>query len=306
MRAFCTLGLALLAGCAAVAAEDESCEDVQRICLANTDCPGGYRCNGGFNPPACTRLFCGTQDHPCDNDNLCADGFTCVQDGMCRSSLPLGSGCGVEAFGDFPCDVGLSCEWLAGSDFGYCVSPEIEGSPCEPGVFECNAPLVCNGECVDPDREGTPCDNELVQCGDGLACGGDPATCEPPGSGQQGAGCLDDEYCAAQLSCRSAQWEDMPRQCLPEAELGEFCEADSECDGELVCLFSSCGPRGEQGDPCQWAEHCEPALVCGEFAGEATCLGTAGPGDPCELHTDCSTGECADCDDDFENCSCVE
>lgn len=58
---------ALLLGCAL-----SGCDDgLSNECAADTDCPGGERCNVALDVPVCQALGTGAEWTPCSSDDLC-------------------------------------------------------------------------------------------------------------------------------------------------------------------------------------------------------------------------------------------
>lgn len=76
-------------------------------CAADTDCPGGYRCDTAASSKVCVKLYCLAQGQPCTDPVQCASGLTC------ETSTEISYG--------KPC-----------AKFHQCVGPgtTINGSPC--------------------------------------------------------------------------------------------------------------------------------------------------------------------------------
>jgi hypothetical protein len=121
---------------------------------------------------------------------------------------------------------------------------------------------------------GTPgnmiCCPNLI-CGDGAVC------CKDTNET-----CVDDGDCCADNVCRPNP-TGLGNRCLPPGDVGAECLEDEDCLSGLACETTT----GTCGVVCG-TEVCTPDQTCDSYT--LTCV--VGPGAPCLVGSDCSTGFC--------------
>tara|TARA_R110002096_G_scaffold77896_4_gene183213 strand:+ start:9248 stop:10459 length:1212 start_codon:yes stop_codon:yes gene_type:complete len=147
------------------------------------------------------------------------------------------------------------------------------GSRCEnqgcDGTVEC-----CLGNCVSPVNVGQNC--EFAPCRLGDKCVSSPtsptATCQ---SGDAGSTCSDTFDCDDELFCDINQ-----SRCAPDRPAAASCIDRRECEGDLDCVFGTCGSVASAGDACEFG--CLGTLTCVNNQ----CAALPGLGE------DCPTSQC--------------
>ncbi|MEM7140774.1 MAG: hypothetical protein AAF548_07035 [Actinomycetota bacterium] len=131
---------------------------------------------------------------------------------------------------------------------------------------------------VDPADPTDPADTAECDgpedCAQGLVCAavaGVPRCVSPPTVGQPGDGtsCGD---CPAPGECRAGV-------CLQPSATGEFCEFDTECEEDELCIAGRCTPDPRYSQPCTETSECAGTMTC---APAGICV--------CAVNTDCPSG----------------
>jgi hypothetical protein len=131
-------------------------------------------------------------------------------------------------------------------------------------------------------RLGQPCATGVGTPGDHICCPnlicGDGAVC----CKDTNESCIDDGDCCTGDVCRPNP-TGLGNRCLPPGDVGAECLEDEDCLGGLACETTT----GTCGVICG-AEVCTPDQTCDAYT--LTCV--VGPGAPCLVGSDCSTGFC--------------
>jgi hypothetical protein len=234
---------------------------------------------------ACWMLFSGNvpEGGACTRREECADSGRCVFDdscpGTCRRRAEPGEPCSNT--GDCKPHVGSSTDCILGVCVASSIGPTaLEGGPCfvrtpHPVLNACERGLWCDydfsaevGVCQRASLLGEPC-TEFQECGEVAECvNGVCNTFRPPG-------------------------------------LGEACEPDSACAGELFCGGTCRAPLGRGAACLPVVDVCAAGLTCQRTADSET-VGRCEPpglyGAPCVHRSQCYGGSCNDhrCDLEFE------
>ncbi|MBK8259176.1 MAG: DNRLRE domain-containing protein [Polyangiaceae bacterium] len=194
-----------------------------------------------------TTSGCGPNGSPCDDENVCTTGESCLN-GQCQGGTLVTCQAPDECHDDGVCD----------QQTGNCVPPpKADGSTCDDG----NA-CTENDSCTQGSCGGT-----ALNCDDASACTTD--TCNPyQGCEHAQVNCNDGNACTAD-SC------DVTAGCTHSAVTcndGDACTNDAcdpaqgcvtlpvNCDDGVACTVDSCLPAGG----CQHVIGCAPGSACAQ------------------------------------------
>jgi hypothetical protein len=211
--------------------------------------------------------------YACSGPDECPPGYTCAG-GRCRT------GTGSECRYSFDC--ARPCSDAACVN-GYCqFTPiaELEGQPCEDGLF-CNGENLCRGGVCQP--QGAPCDG----CTEELGC----SAC-----GVLGSECCPSDFCfdgeCVLGTCRACG-DEVEGRCCP----GQTCGEGLTCLDDGLGMRSRCISCGLKEQPCCFASRvpalCAPGLGCAPapVEGGFGCVTCGGAGQPC-CDDGCDEGIC--------------
>ena len=225
-------------------------------CGTSDECATDW-CVGSPNRCACTARSGCAADEYCGRQGACqrlrADGEVCDSDWECEADF-CDDTCRPRRFGD-KCSDHTDC-----APDGYCLNVcEPLGdfgdgcqhdSQCEDGLIcragACGFPAGESGYCVDDDQCMRP-----LQCSTGRRCEQPQLRCEPAAEGER---CAFDEFCVDGTAC-------MQGFCRVPNPLGEPCEKNDHCAGELVCT-GACAPAVQESQSCDRNDQCAAGLVC--------------------------------------------
>jgi len=193
-------------------------------CLAPVEEPG-ERCDADGQCPAgqaCVRARCDAlpeRGAPCSASLGCADGLTCVEQGVSSRVCELPPRVERDLCGHEGCPDGLRC--VPDARGRTCRADAEIGDRCDPPGGVCAEGSYCSRDtnrCEPIGKEGDACTlawSSGAECVEGLACQphGDGHRCTPPVG--EGESCRDGQVCGEHTSCD----RDGPRP-----ELG-FCNA---------------------------------------------------------------------------------
>ncbi|NLN61423.1 MAG: hypothetical protein GX146_00890 [Myxococcales bacterium] len=177
-------------------------------------------------------VFC-REDADCDDRNPCTLDFCDERAGRCDYS-------NLEMDGQ-PCDDGLFCNGSETCQGGECVSADPPCADAEPAFGSCIAPGVCDEErkaCLDgPVKDGTPCSEPLFCLGDQpqVCLSG---VCHTPEGAQN----------PCDGSCHGMQCREDTKDCRKMVDhTGQFCYGGSPCERGVCDASGACA---DQTDPC--------------------------------------------------------
>ncbi len=252
-----------------------------------------------------TRCACSQGGGDCDADSHCQGDLICGQDNGARFQLPRF----LDVCWPNHCENGLMDEDETGIDLGgscalcnsqagnydhcssYCPCPQGEGD-CDIDSH-CQVGLVCgvnNGArfafsnsldiCWPEHCENGSMDGDEV----GVDLGG---SCDDCFEGENG----DYSFCSARCPCTEGEGD---------------CNADSHCQGELLCGIANSGRFGlPSGRDVCWPAHCQNGTMDGDEIGVdrggscGLCSGSNGGWAYCNSDCPCAEGE-GDCDQDSD------
>ncbi len=181
------------------------------LCVDDSDCENGTRCNLATTPPACALLYCGAEGTPCNDDGLCAPDHLCTE-GVCVAQAT---------------DATTETE----TDTTDAASGCIVGAttPCSiPGVAGCNGTMVCGVSGV-----FGPCNVPAEDCGTAGTGNGIDDNCD--GVIDEGCTLSDENDCLtpnSQEACLTSCQSVGSRKCGADKKWGACIPPIEECNGK--------------------------------------------------------------------------
>jgi len=306
----CEGGACIPASCTdGISNQGESGVDCAGPCSAR--CPEGGGCAAGED--CADGLFCS------ESARLCTRA-SCVDDA--RNGNESATDCGGSCP---PCPVGTACGANADCATGVCRAGVCAAPSCNDGLLNQNESAAdCGGRCdpctpgracrADDDCDSDVCDNrgcaqgiarccQPPRCNDGVRNGSEPfidcgnAQC---GACPIGSQCARNADCDSGLcqggTCRVQPCEDRQRNgtetdvdcggtaaACARCALGQLCQVAQDCGAGASCLGGRCANCGNSQ-----RDGTETDVDCGGVCG------ACGPGQACDLDTECDRGVCQD------------